>query len=92
MIETLESVAPVPERRTRRSTAERPSVASKLSFASGRISVVSFEPTTADETPWASIYVTSALAFCQAIQFTLYFCPIWSYLQFVSVSLKSRKI
>ncbi|CAD5229694.1 unnamed protein product [Bursaphelenchus okinawaensis] len=61
----------------------RPSTASKISIASAKLSMVSFEPTQADETPWPSIYVMSALAMCQAIQFSLYFTPMWPYLNYL---------
>jgi hypothetical protein len=35
------------------------------------------------QTPWRSIYVTAALAYCTAVQFSLYFSSLWPYLQIV---------
>ncbi|CAD5233414.1 unnamed protein product [Bursaphelenchus xylophilus] len=77
--DSIESTTSQVHRQPRHSQT-RPSIVSRISMASAKLSVVSFEPTQADETPWPSIYVMSGLACCQAIQFSMYFTPMWPYL------------
>jgi ABC-type polysaccharide/polyol phosphate export permease len=61
-----------------------------MSYESDRCRIVGGDNQEEPKTHWRSIYVATALSFCGAVQFSLYFSALFPYMRKVSIIIELK--